>query len=102
MAVRGIQQVCRRIRSGIDMFDCVPPTRNGRHGVAFTRHGPIRLKNTRHADDQRPLDETSACAAGRFAEFHAATTAGWDRGELPPNSNSITGSLDATPPADAK
>ena len=47
------------------MFDCVLPTRNGRHGVAFTRHGPITLKNARHADDPRPLDETSACATAR-------------------------------------
>ena len=41
------------------MFDCVMPTRNGRHGVAFTRHGAINLKNARHADDARPLDEHS-------------------------------------------
>jgi queuine tRNA-ribosyltransferase len=41
------------------MFDCVLPTRNGRHGVAFTRFGPINLKNARHADDRRPLDERS-------------------------------------------
>src|SRR5262249_60582639 len=48
------------IACGIDMFDCVLPTRNGRHGVAFTRHGPITLKNARHADDPRPLDEECA------------------------------------------
>src|SRR5262249_898012 len=117
------------IACGIDMFDCVLPTRNGRHGVAFTRHGPITLKNARHADDPRPLDEESAfavtrtfsraylhhlvksgemlgasllsainlayyqtlmrgargaIAAGRFAEFQAATHAGWARGDLPP------------------
>ncbi len=47
------------------MFDCVLPTRNGRHGVAFTRRGPISLKNARHADDPRPLDEASSCAAAR-------------------------------------
>ena len=44
---------------GIDMFDCVMPTRNGRHGLAFTRFGPINLQNARHADDPRPLDEES-------------------------------------------
>jgi queuine tRNA-ribosyltransferase len=43
----------------------VLPTRNGRHGVAFTRHGPITLKNARHASDPRPLDETSSCPAAR-------------------------------------
>jgi queuine tRNA-ribosyltransferase len=53
------------IARGIDMFDCVLPTRNGRHGVAFTRHGPITLKNARHADDPRPLDEESAFPATR-------------------------------------
>jgi queuine tRNA-ribosyltransferase len=41
------------------------PTRNGRHGLAFTRFGPINLKNARHADDPRPIDEASACAATR-------------------------------------
>ena len=45
------------VARGIDMFDCVLPTRNGRHGLAFTRFGPINLKNARHADDPRPLDE---------------------------------------------
>jgi queuine tRNA-ribosyltransferase len=41
------------------------PTRNGRHGHAFTRHGEINLRNARHAQDPRPLDEQSACAAAR-------------------------------------
>jgi len=47
------------IARGIDMFDCVMPTRNGRHGHAFTRHGVLNLRNARHADDPRPLDEES-------------------------------------------
>jgi len=50
---------------GVDMFDCVLPTRNGRHGVAFTRRGPVSLKNARHADDPRPLDEGSSCPVAR-------------------------------------
>jgi queuine tRNA-ribosyltransferase len=53
------------IARGIDMFDCVMPTRNGRHGLAFTRFGSINLKNARHADDPRPLDAESPCAAAR-------------------------------------
>jgi queuine tRNA-ribosyltransferase len=53
------------VARGIDMFDCVLPTRNGRHGMAFTRFGPINLKNARHADDPRPLDEQSAQEAAR-------------------------------------
>jgi len=47
------------VRRGVDMFDCVMPTRNGRHGMAFTRYGQINLRNARHADDPRPLDEAS-------------------------------------------
>ncbi len=53
------------IERGVDMFDCVMPTRNGRHGAAFTRYGRINLRNARHADDPRPLDETSDCPAAR-------------------------------------
>ena len=53
------------IGRGVDMFDCVLPTRNGRHGLAFTRHGPINLKNARHAEDPRPLDAESRCPAAR-------------------------------------
>jgi queuine tRNA-ribosyltransferase len=50
---------------GIDMFDCVLPTRNGRHGLAFTRFGPINIKNAQHAGDPRPLDAESRCPAAR-------------------------------------
>jgi queuine tRNA-ribosyltransferase len=129
MGVGRPQDLLDAVARGIDMFDCVLPTRNGRHGVAFTRYGAITVKNARHADDPRPLDEASACAAartysraylhhlmkagemlgamllseiniayyqelmaaaraaiaaGRFAEFHAKTAAGWAKGDLPP------------------
>jgi queuine tRNA-ribosyltransferase len=50
---------------GIDLFDCVLPTRSGRTAQAFTRRGPVNLKNARHAEDPRPLDETSTCPAAR-------------------------------------
>jgi queuine tRNA-ribosyltransferase len=53
------------VARGIDMFDCVLPTRNGRHGLAFTRFGTLNLKNARHADDPRPIDAESNCAAAR-------------------------------------
>ena len=53
------------VARGIDMFDCVMPTRSGRHGQAFTWGGRINLKNARHAEDKRPLDELSACPAAR-------------------------------------
>jgi queuine tRNA-ribosyltransferase len=45
------------------MFDCVMPTRSGRHGQAFTRFGRLNLRNAKHAEDARPLDEASPCPA---------------------------------------
>ena len=63
MGVGTPDDLLEAVARGIDMFDCVLPTRNGRHGVAFTRFGPITLKNSRHADDPRPLDEESSCLA---------------------------------------
>ena len=53
------------VARGIDMFDCVLPTRNGRHGLAFTRSGTLNLTNARHADDPRPIDPESSCLAAR-------------------------------------
>jgi queuine tRNA-ribosyltransferase len=114
---------------GIDMFDCVLPTRNGRHGLVYTRFGTINLRNARHAADPRPLDPESRCpaardypraylhhlvkagemlgamllsevnlyyyqdlmagiratiAAGKLAEFCAATREGWAGGDIAP------------------
>jgi queuine tRNA-ribosyltransferase len=63
MGVGTPSDILKAIGRGIDMFDCVLPTRNGRHGLAFTRFGPINIKNARHADDPRPLDPQSRCAA---------------------------------------
>ncbi len=65
MGVGTPDDILQAIARGIDMFDCVMPTRNGRHGLAFTRFGPINIKNARHADDPRPLDEESRCPAAR-------------------------------------
>jgi queuine tRNA-ribosyltransferase len=65
MGVGTPSDILNAIGRGIDMFDCVLPTRNGRHGLAFTRFGPINLKNARHADDSRPLDPQSRCPAAR-------------------------------------
>jgi queuine tRNA-ribosyltransferase len=128
MGVGTPRDLLEAVARGTDMFDCVMPTRNGRHGMAFTRFGPVNLANARHADDPRPLDEQSAhptartysraylhhltkanemlgqvllstiniayyqvlmggmreaIAAGRFADFRAATIAGWEQGDLP-------------------
>ena len=65
MGVGTPSDILNAIGRGIDMFDCVLPTRNGRHGLAFTRFGPINIKNARHADDPRPLDPQSRCSAAR-------------------------------------
>jgi queuine tRNA-ribosyltransferase len=53
------------VARGVDMFDCVMPTRAGRHGQAFTRRGRLNLRNARFADDPSPLDESSSCPAAR-------------------------------------
>ncbi len=129
MGVGTPDDLMEAVARGIDMFDCVLPTRNGRHGMAFTRFGSINLANARHANDPRPLDEQSphpaartysraylhhltkaneilgqvllstinlayyqalmagmreAIAAGRFGDFHAATRAQWQQGDIPP------------------
>ena len=65
MGVGTPEDLLEAVARGIDMFDCVLPTRNGRHGHAFTRYGEINLRNARHAEDPRPLDEESACEATR-------------------------------------
>jgi queuine tRNA-ribosyltransferase len=65
MGVGKPDDIVGAVARGIDMFDCVLPTRSGRTGQAFTRFGPVNLKNARHADDPRPLDETSDCPATR-------------------------------------
>ena len=128
MGVGTPHDLLEAVARGIDMFDCVMPTRNGRHGMAFTRFGNINLSNARHTNDPRPLDEHSihpaariysraylhhltkaneilgqvllstinlayyqtlmmgmreAIAAKRFADFHAATTAQWQQGDIP-------------------
>src|ERR1700712_899761 len=65
MGVGTPEDLLEAVARGIDMFDCVMPTRNGRHGMAFTRFGQINLRNARHADDPRPLDEGSAWPSAR-------------------------------------
>jgi queuine tRNA-ribosyltransferase len=65
MGVGTPDDILQAVARGIDMFDCVMPTRNGRHGMAFTRYGQINLRNARHADDPRPLDETSPWPSAR-------------------------------------
>jgi queuine tRNA-ribosyltransferase len=65
MGVGTPQDLLRSVARGVDMFDCVMPTRSGRHGLAFTRRGRVNLKNARHAEDHRPLDDEMDCPASR-------------------------------------
>ncbi len=63
MGVGTPHDLVQAVARGIDMFDCVMPTRAGRHGLAYTRRGKVNLRNARHANDARPLDDESACPA---------------------------------------
>jgi queuine tRNA-ribosyltransferase len=63
MGVGTPDDIVQSVRRGIDMFDCVMPTRAGRHGTAYTRHGRLNLKNAKHADDPEPLDPASSTVA---------------------------------------
>ncbi len=65
MGVGTPDDIVESVRRGVDMFDCVMPTRAGRHGLAYTRFGKVNLRNARHADDHRPLDPDSSCPAAR-------------------------------------
>ncbi len=65
MGVGTPDDLLQSLARGVDMFDCVMPTRAGRHGLAYTREGRMNLKNVRFLDDPRPIDENSAAYAGR-------------------------------------
>jgi queuine tRNA-ribosyltransferase len=65
MGVGKPDDIVGAVKRGIDMMDCVLPSRSGRTGQAFTRHGVVNIKNARHQDDPRPLDETCTCPACR-------------------------------------
>ncbi|HVZ69040.1 MAG TPA: tRNA guanosine(34) transglycosylase Tgt [Rhizomicrobium sp.] len=63
MGVGKPDDIAGAVLRGIDMFDCVLPTRSGRNGQAFTRQGPLNLRNARHAEDPQPLDPECRCPA---------------------------------------
>jgi queuine tRNA-ribosyltransferase len=67
MGVGRPQDLLESIRRGIDLFDCVLPTRNGRNALAFTDAGPLRLRNAQYERDPRPLDAECPCAACRHS-----------------------------------
>jgi queuine tRNA-ribosyltransferase len=78
MGVGRPEDLVEAVRRGVDMFDCVMPTRSGRTGQAFTRGGPVNIRNARHAEDSRPLDEGCGCPActryGRAYLHHLVRT----------------------------
>lgn len=65
MGVGTPEDLVEGVAHGVDMFDCVMPTRNARNGHLFTRFGDLRLRNTRYKTDERPVDESCACACCR-------------------------------------
>jgi queuine tRNA-ribosyltransferase len=65
MGVGTPQDLIESVARGVDMFDCVLPTRSGRHGTAYTWSGKVNIKNAKHAEDMRPLDPLSSCPACR-------------------------------------
>jgi len=65
MGVGKPEQLADYVRSGVDMMDCVLPTRNARNGCLFTRQGPLHISNARYAEDARPVDEACRCLACR-------------------------------------
>ncbi len=65
MGVGTPEDLVAGVAAGVDMFDCVMPTRNARNGWLFTRFGDVKIRNAKHRDDPRPLDPTCACHACR-------------------------------------
>ena len=65
MGVGKPDDIVGAVSRGVDMMDCVLPSRSGRTGQAWTRRGQVNIKNARHMDDPRPLDEACACPACR-------------------------------------
>ncbi|WDZ97183.1 tRNA guanosine(34) transglycosylase Tgt [Herbaspirillum sp. WKF16] len=63
MGVGTPEDLVEGVANGVDMFDCVMPTRNARNGWIFTRYGDVKIKNAKYKDDERPYDETCECYA---------------------------------------
>ena len=71
MGVGKPDDIVGAVERGVDMFDCVLPTRSGRNGQAFTWAGPVNIRNAPYAEDTRPLDETCACpVCGQFSRAY--------------------------------
>jgi queuine tRNA-ribosyltransferase len=70
MGVGTPEDMLQAVARGIDMFDCVMPTRSGRHCQAFTWGGKLNLRNARHAEDATPLDPESSCPAAQYEKAY--------------------------------
>jgi queuine tRNA-ribosyltransferase len=83
MGVGTPEDIVEGVAQGVDMFDCVMPTRNARNGHLFTRFGDLKIRNARHRTDERPLDETCTCYACKGATVSDGTaTRGFSRAYL--------------------
>jgi queuine tRNA-ribosyltransferase len=83
MGVGTPEDLVEGVACGVDMFDCVMPTRNARNGHLFTRFGDLKIRNARHRDDERPLDETCTCyACGGEPVPGGGTAGGFSRAYL--------------------
>ena len=76
MGVGTPEDLVEGVAQGVDMFDCVMPTRNARNGHLFTRFGDLKLRNARHRTDERPLDETCTCYACKGSTAPDGTVSG--------------------------
>jgi queuine tRNA-ribosyltransferase len=83
MGVGTPEDLIAGVQNGIDMFDCVMPTRNGRNGHLFTRFGDLKVRNARHKSDMGPADPTCTCYACKgFTDTQGKTTGGFSRAYL--------------------
>ena len=99
MGVGKPDQIVGAILRGVDMFDCVLPTRSGRNGQAFTWDGPVNIRNARHADDPAPLDAACRCPACRNysrAYLHHLTKTGEMLGAMLMTAHNLTFYQDIT------
>ncbi len=85
MGVGTPEDLVQGVADGVDMFDCVMPTRNARNGTLFTRYGDLKIRNARHKTDHRPLDTTCtchACAGAAGVPWDAGGRGGFSRAYL--------------------
>jgi queuine tRNA-ribosyltransferase len=84
MGVGTPEDLVEGVAAGVDLFDCVMPTRNARNGRLFTRYGDLNIRNARFKDDPRPIDDTCTCyaCAGHTDPATGTTTGGFSRAYL--------------------